>query len=251
MERQKRKKYPPVKEVTDAERIDMVKDIFSTVTGSYDFLNHFLSLRQDIGWRRFSVRKMHFFETYRLLDIAAGTADLTIKAARKYPSIQVAGLDFIQEMIGIGRIKIEKEALSDRVQLLQGDALDLPFSDNSFDAASIAFGIRNIPDKIRALKEMERIVVPGGQVVILEMASPRNRYIKGIYHAYLNRILPRLAKVFSRNPAAYHYLADSIIHFPPPEIFRGMMEEAGLRKVEIYSLTFGITYLFIGYKPGA
>jgi demethylmenaquinone methyltransferase/2-methoxy-6-polyprenyl-1,4-benzoquinol methylase len=194
---------------------------------------------------------MHFFETYRLLDIAAGTADLTIQAARKYPSIQVVGLDFIQEMIGIGRIKIEKEALSDRVQLLQGDALDLPFSDKSFDAASIAFGIRNIPDKIRALKEMERVVVPGGQVVILEMASPRNRYIKEIYHAYLNRILPRLAKAFSRNPAAYHYLADSIIHFPPPEIFRGMMEEAGLTKVEIYSLTFGITYLFIGYKPGS
>jgi demethylmenaquinone methyltransferase/2-methoxy-6-polyprenyl-1,4-benzoquinol methylase len=247
----KRKKYPSVGEVTDAERIDMVKDIFSTVTGSYDFLNHFLSLRQDVGWRRFAVRKMYFFETYRLLDIAAGTADLTIEAARKYPSIQVVGLDFIQEMIGIGRIKIEKEALSDGVQLLQGDALDLPFSDKSFDAASIAFGIRNISDKIRALKEMERVVVPGGQVVILEMASPRNRYIKGIYHAYLNRILPRLAKAFSRNPAAYHYLADSIIHFPPPEIFRGMMEDAGLTKVEIYSLTFGITYLFIGYKPGS
>ena len=251
MERQKRKKYPSVEEVTDAERIDMVKDIFSTVTGSYDFLNHFLSLRQDIGWRRFSVRKMHFFDTYRLLDIAAGTADLTIEAARKCPSIQVAGLDFIQEMIGIGRIKIEKEALSDRVQLLQGDALDLPFSDKSFDAASIAFGIRNIPDKIRALKEMERVVVPGGQVIILEMASPRNRYVKRTYHSYLNRILPRLAKAFSRNPAAYHYLADSIIHFPPPEIFRGMMEEAGITKVEIYSLTFGITYLFIGYKPGS
>jgi demethylmenaquinone methyltransferase/2-methoxy-6-polyprenyl-1,4-benzoquinol methylase len=115
----------------------------------------------------------------------------------------------------------------------------------------MAFGIRNIPDKIRTLKEMGRVVVPGGQVIILEMASPCNWFIKGFYHFYLNRILPRLAKAFSRNPAAYHYLADSIIHFPPPEIFRGMMEEAGLTKVEIYSLTFGITYLFIGYKPGS
>jgi demethylmenaquinone methyltransferase/2-methoxy-6-polyprenyl-1,4-benzoquinol methylase len=249
--KRKWKKYPSVGEVTDAQRINMVKDIFSTVTDSYDFLNHFLSLRQDIGWRRFAVRTMRFFETYRLLDIAVGTADLAIEAARKYPSIQVAGLDFSHEMIRIGRKKIEKEALSDRVQLFQGDALDLPFSDGRFDAASIAFGVRNIPDKIRALKEMERVVVPGGQVIILEMASPRNRYIKGIYHSYLNRILPRLAKVFSRNPAAYHYLTDSIVHFPPPEIFRRMMEKVGLTKVEIHSLTFGITYLFIGYKPGA
>ena len=237
-------------EVTDAQRIDMVKDIFSTVTDSYDFLNHFLSLRQDIGWRRFAVRTMRFSETYRLLDIAVGTADLAIEAARKYPFIHVAGLDFSHEMIRIGRKKIGKKAFSNRVQLFQGDALDLPFSDGRFDAASIAFGIRNIPDKIRALKEMERVVLPGGQVIILEMASPRNPLIKGPYHFYLSRILPQLAKAFSRNPAAYHYLTDSIIHFPSPEIFRGMMEEAGLTRVEIHSLTFGITYLFVGYKPG-
>jgi demethylmenaquinone methyltransferase/2-methoxy-6-polyprenyl-1,4-benzoquinol methylase len=245
---QKKKKYPSVKEASNAERIDMVKDIFSTVTSGYDFLNHFLSLRQDIGWRRFAVRTMHFFETYRLLDIASGTADLAIETTRKYPSIQVAGLDFSQKMIEIGRIKIERESLSDRVQLFQGDALDLPFSDESFDVASMAFGIRNIPDKIRTLKEMQRVLVPGGQVIILEMASPRNRFIKRIYHFYLSRILPQLVKGFSQNPAAYHYLTDSIIHFPPPEIFRGMMEEAGLIKVEIHPLTFGITYHFIGYK---
>jgi demethylmenaquinone methyltransferase/2-methoxy-6-polyprenyl-1,4-benzoquinol methylase len=244
----KKKKYPLVREMTDAERISTVKEIFSTVTGTYDFLNHFLSLRQDIGWRRVAARTMRFFKTYRLLDIAAGTGDLTIEAARRHPALQVVGVDFVRKMMEAGRMKIEKEAFSNRIQLLQGDALNLPFSDRSFDAASIAFGIRNIPDKIRALKEMERVVVPGGQVIVLEMASPRNRFIKGIYHLYLNRILPRLAKTFSRNPSAYYYLADSIINFPSPEAFRGMMEEVGLTKVEILSLTFGATYLFLGYK---
>ncbi len=249
VERSQKERYPSVREVTDAERIGMVKEIFSTVTDSYDFLNHFLSLRLDIGWRRFAARRMRFFETYRLPDVASGTADLAINAARRHPPIQVAGLDFVQEMIKVGRIKIEKEDLSYRAHLLRGNALDLPFSDKSFDVASIAFGIRNIPDKIRALKEMNRIIVPGGQVIVLEMSSPPNRFTKKIYYLYLNRILPNLAKLFSRNPAAYHYLADSIINFPAPKIFGEMMEEAGLRKVEIHSLTRGITYLFIGYKP--
>lgn len=249
MERSQKERYPSVREVTDTERIGMVKEIFSTVTDSYDLLNHFLSLRLDIGWRRFAARRMRFFETNRLLDIATGTADLMIEAARRYPSIQAAGLDFVQEMMDVGRIKIEKESLSYRAHFLRGDALDLPFSDKSFDVASIAFGIRNIPDKIRALKEMNRIIVPGGQVIVLEMSSPTNRFTKKIYYLYLNRILPNLAKLFSRNPAAYHYLADSIINFPAPKIFGEMMEKAGITKVEIHSLSCGITYLFIGYKP--
>jgi demethylmenaquinone methyltransferase/2-methoxy-6-polyprenyl-1,4-benzoquinol methylase len=248
VEARKREKYSPVREMTDAERISTVKEIFSTVTATYDFLNHFLSLRQDIGWRRAAARAMRFFDTHRLLDIAAGTGDLTIEAARRHPTIQVVGIDFVQEMMNAGQMKIDQKGLSNRVRFLQGDALHLPFSDRTFDVASIAFGIRNIPDKIRALREMERVVVPGGQVIILEMASPHHRFIKWIYLLYLNRILPRLAKTFSRNPAAYYYLADSIIHFPSPEIFRGLMQEVGLKKVEVFSLTFGTTYLFLGYK---
>jgi len=244
----RKEKYPFVREMTDAERISTVKEIFSTVTPTYDFLNHFLSLRQDIGWRRVAARRMRFFETYRLLDLAAGTGDLTIEAARKHPTLQVVGVDFVRKMLDAGRAKIEKESISTRVRLLQGDALHLPFSDKSFDAASIAFGIRNIPDKIRALREMARVVVSGGQVIVLEMASPQRGFIRRIYHVYLRRILPRLAEAFSRNPAAYHYLADSIINFPSPKAFRNMMEEVGLARVEIHPLTFGTTYLFLGYK---
>jgi demethylmenaquinone methyltransferase/2-methoxy-6-polyprenyl-1,4-benzoquinol methylase len=244
-----RQKYPSVTEVTDAEHIGMVREIFSTVTEKYDFLNHFLSLRRDIAWRRSAVRRMRFFRTYRFLDMATGTADLAIDAAHRHPCIHVTGLDFVREMMDLGRLKIERRRLSDRIRLLMGDALDLPFPDASFDVAGIAFGIRNIPNKIRAIREMIRVVVPGGQVMVLEMTPPSNHLFRGFYRTYLRRMLPTLARLFSPNPAAYSYLADSIINSPTPEGFAGLMDEAGLKKMEKHSLTLGITHLYIGVKP--
>lgn len=243
--------YPSVRNVSEDERIDMVKEIFSTITPRYDFLNHFLSLRQDIVWRRFAVKKMCFFQTKRFLDIACGTGDLSIDAARAYPGISVTGVDFIREMIDTGQKKVEEEHLPGRVRLLCGDALHLPFRDNTFDVAAMAFGIRNIPDRRSALEEMLRIVVPGGQVMILEMTFTRNYLFKAIYNVYLNHILPRLAKHFSSNPAAYHYLADSIMNFPAPQEFTALMESVGIENVGVYSLTFGVTYLHVGTKKAS
>jgi demethylmenaquinone methyltransferase / 2-methoxy-6-polyprenyl-1,4-benzoquinol methylase len=242
-------KYSPVRQMTAAERIRTVQEIFSTVTGQYDFLNHFLSLRRDITWRRFTVRKMRFFKTHRLLDVATGTADLAIEAARQHPSVHVTGLDFVQAMIDLGRTKIERNGFSDRVRILRGDALTLPFPDDCFDIAAIAFGIRNIPDRDRVLQEMRRVVVPGGRVMVLEMTFPGNAVFQGLYSFYLHRILPGLARVFSGNPAAYEYLGDSIANFPDPEAFARQMEEAGLGPIEKYSLDFGITYLHSGLNP--
>ncbi len=249
MEKPIGEKYPRVTEITDTERIEMVKEIFATITGKYDFLNHFLSLRQDIAWRRFSVEKMHFFNTYRMLDVATGTADLAIGVAHKHSRTRVTGLDFVQEMIDFARAKIQMKHLSERVQMLRGDALYLPFSDSCFDVAAIAFGIRNIPNKIGAIKEMVRVVVPGGQVMVLEMTFPRNGAFRKLYDVYLNRILPPLARAFSQNPEAYHYLGDSIMNFPTPDALAILMEKAGLKKVGKYSLTLGITHLHLGIKP--
>jgi demethylmenaquinone methyltransferase/2-methoxy-6-polyprenyl-1,4-benzoquinol methylase len=249
MEKPIGKKYRRVTEVTDSERIEMVKEIFTTITGKYDFLNHFLSLRRDIAWRRFSVKKMRFFNTYRMLDVATGTADLAIGVAREHSRTRITGLDFVQEMMDVGRVKVQMKHLSNRVKMLRGDALYLPFSDGCFDVAAIAFGIRNIPNKIGAIKEMVRVVVPGGQVVVLEMTFPRNGLFRIFYHVYLNRILPRVARAFSPNPKAYHYLGNSIMNFPTPDALAKLMEKTGLKKVEKYSLTLGITHLHIGVKP--
>lgn len=244
-----RKNYPPVTGIGRNEHIGMVREIFKAVPGRYDFLNHLLSLRRDIAWRRFAVRKMRFFDTFHLLDVATGTADLAIEAARSHPEIRVTGIDFIAEMLAPGRKKVEQRGLSERIRLLQADAMELPFPDGSFDAAGIAFGIRNIPDRLAALREMRRILVPGGRVYVLEMNAPQNRLWRRFFAPYLNRVLPGIARLFSQNPAAYLYLVDSITHFPPPPAFLAMMEEAGFCSRERYSLTHGITSLYIGQRP--
>lgn len=241
-------KYPQIKKVTDQERISMVKEIFSTITGKYDFLNRFLSLRRDVAWRNFTAGKMRFCQTHQYLDVACGTGDLAITAAEKHPHIKVIGLDFIAEMVKTAKDKVQKKKLADRIQIIQGDALQIPFENDSFDVVGIAFGIRNIPDRRRALREMLRVTVPGGQVMVLEMTFVQNRFFKLIYHVYLNYLLPALAKIFSDNPAAYYYLADSIMNFPTPDKFAELMEEAGMVQVEKYPLTFGITWLHIAIK---
>jgi demethylmenaquinone methyltransferase/2-methoxy-6-polyprenyl-1,4-benzoquinol methylase len=152
-------------------------------------------------------------------------------------------------MIEVGKHKVEKRGLSARITLLHGDALSLPVPDDAFDVTGMAFGIRNIPDKQKALEEMLRATIPGGQIMILEMTFVQNRFFKLIYYVYLNYLLPLFAKVFSANPAAYHYLADSIMNFPSPDAFTRLMEETGMTEVEKYPLTFGITWLHIGKKP--
>jgi demethylmenaquinone methyltransferase/2-methoxy-6-polyprenyl-1,4-benzoquinol methylase len=245
----RQKKYPFVKQMTTSQQVGIVRELFSTIHGRYDFLNHFFSLGRDLAWRRFTVKKMRFFQANHFLDVATGTADLAIEAARKNPHIQVTGLDFVGEMMAVGQRKINRHRLSDSVRLIRGDALSLPFSDGGFDVAGIAFGIRNIPKYLDALKEMTRVVVPSGQVMILEMHFPENRFLRQIYSLYLEKILPRTAHLFSRNPSAYYYLADSIVHFPSPRAFAELMREAGLVRIEQYPLTMGIAHLHIGMKP--
>ena len=244
-----RNNYPPVTGISRDEHVGMVREIFTTVPARYDFLNRVLSLRRDVAWRRFAVRKMCFFDTFHLLDVATGTADLAIEAARRHPEIRVTGIDFIPEMLAPGRKKVAMRALAGRIELFQADALALPFPDGSFDAVGIAFGIRNIPDRLTALREMRRVLVPGGRVYVLEMNAPQNRLWRGFFAPYLNRVLPHIAHLFSQNPAAYLYLVDSITHFPPPPAFLAMMEEAGFSSRERYSLTLGITSLYIGQRP--
>jgi demethylmenaquinone methyltransferase / 2-methoxy-6-polyprenyl-1,4-benzoquinol methylase len=243
-------KYAIADTVDDTRRIGMVKEIFSTITGRYDLLNHVLSLRRDIAWRRFAVRRMCLHKTSRFLDVAAGTCDLAIEAAVHHPGIHVTGLDFAQPMLDQGRKKISARGLSGRIHLCRGDALRLPFAKDSFHAAAMAFGIRNIPDKHQALRELRRVVAPEGHVLILELSLPQTGWFRRFYDLYLNRLLPRVAGAISPNPAAYQYLADSIMDFPSVTAFRGIIQDAGWVDVRVYPLTLGICRLFVGRKPG-
>ena len=248
MREQQKKEYPSVQEMSDDQRIGIVKDIFASVTDKYDFLNRLLSGRQDVAWRKRTVQEMNFFNTTRFLDVATGTGDLALDCANTYPDVNVTGVDFVQEMVDNGLKKVENQNLKERVILKWGDATNLEFDDNSFDVTAIAFGIRNIPDKEKTLTEMRRIIVPGGQVMILELTTPEPGFWRSTYTFYLKGVLPKLAKWFTKNPAAYEYLADSIMNFPTRKEFLTLMESMGLKNCKAISLTFGVCTLYIGNK---
>ena len=242
------KEYPSVREMSDDQRISIVKDIFASVTDRYDFLNRFLSGRRDVAWRKRTVQEMNFFNTNRFLDVATGTGDLALDCANTYSDVIVTGVDFVHEMVDKGIEKVSNQHLTDRVELKWGDATNIEFDDDSFDVTAIAFGIRNIPDKDKALSEMKRIIVPDGQVMVLELTTPEPGFWRSIYSFYLNGVLPKLAKWFTKNPAAYEYLADSIMNFPTRREFVSLMELMGLKNCRAIPLTFGVCTLYIGNK---
>ena len=226
-----------------------VKQIFSSVTDRYDFLNHFLSAGRDKSWRRFLIQRLAIFPNKRLLDLATGTGDVAVGAVRHHPQLQVIGLDFSKSMLEAAAAKISSEGLSQRISLIQGDAMNLPFPDGSFGALTVAFGIRNMPHRRRVLEEMVRVLVPRGKVYLLELTAPQSQWFRRFYLPYLTHILPRLSRWFTKDPAAYLYLADSILHFPSPDDLAKEMEQIGLVEVQKFPLSFGITYLHEGSKP--
>ena len=242
------KNYPSVSQMNQNQRIEIVKDIFSSVTNKYDFLNRFLSFRQDLTWRKKTVLQMQFFKSYKFLDMATGTGDLAIDAVSIHPNIEAIGLDFVQEMVDYGNAKIKDQNLTDRVALKWGDATNINYADNTFDVTAMAFGIRNIPDKVKALTEMKRVVIPSGQIIILELTTPDPGFFKNIYSLYLNRLLPKIAKKFTSNPAAYEYLADSIMNFPTRSEFISLLDSIGLKNIKTIPLSLGICTLYIANK---
>jgi demethylmenaquinone methyltransferase/2-methoxy-6-polyprenyl-1,4-benzoquinol methylase len=232
----------------EAEHTERISSMFSSIAGKYDLLNRVHSFRRDVAWRRFTSRKMKFQHTKRYLDIATGTADLALETLKQHPGVSALGIDPVEELMEIGRKKASGAALAERLELRMGNALDLDLDDNSFDVAAVAFGIRNIKDRAHALREMTRVVVPGGQVMVLELTFTPRGILKPFYDLYLNKLMPFGARLLSKNPEAYIYLAKSIMDFPSPEKFKNIMLESGLDDVMDYSLTFGVARLFVGYK---
>jgi demethylmenaquinone methyltransferase/2-methoxy-6-polyprenyl-1,4-benzoquinol methylase len=229
----------------------MVREIFSTVHDRYDFLNRVLSFRRDIAWRRAACRALDFPEGKGiLLDLATGTGDIALEAARRFGAIRVLGIDLVPAMLVSARRKALDSPDGGRIAFCVGDAISLPLPDASVAGVTMAFGIRNVSDRMAALREMCRVTAPGGRVVILEMSAPRNALARWFHAWYLRRVIPSLAALFSQNREAYVYLGDSIIGFPRPDEFAGMMRAAGLAEVAVRPLTFGATWLFVGRKGG-
>ncbi|RZO66474.1 MAG: bifunctional demethylmenaquinone methyltransferase/2-methoxy-6-polyprenyl-1,4-benzoquinol methylase UbiE [Sandaracinaceae bacterium] len=219
--------------------------MFDAIADRYDLLNRIISLGVDQRWRRLTVSKLELGERPKVLDLATGTADLAIRIAQTHADAQVVGLDPSVNMLAIGRDKARADAVDGRVKLVEGDAQALPFDDDRFDGVTIAFGIRNVPDRARALAEMARVTRPGGRVAILELSEPRSGLLGPLARFHVHHVVPTLGGLLS-GKKEYRYLQQSIAAFPPPETFAELMRSAGLDVLEVIPLTFGVCTLYVG-----
>ena len=229
-------------------RSEDVRQMFNRIAPRYDLLNHLLSAGIDRSWRRLLIRKLTEHKAERVLDVATGTADLAILAARSGIP-QIVGLDIAEEMLAVGQEKIEKQGLTERISLRQGRAEKLPFSDRSFDAVMVAFGVRNFEDLGQGLKEMCRVTRPGGLAAVLEFSTPRGFPLRNLYMFYFRFILPRLGGLISGDRGAYEYLPKTVLVFPQGSEFIRIMQEAGFTAVSERRLSGGIASLYIAQKP--
>jgi demethylmenaquinone methyltransferase/2-methoxy-6-polyprenyl-1,4-benzoquinol methylase len=225
-----------------------VGSMFDSIAHSYDFLNHLLSFGIDRTWRKKAIRIIS--ENYKnpaILDVATGTADLSVEAIKLDPK-HITGIDISPKMLEIGREKIRQKGISGRIELIHGDSENMPFDENSFDVAMVAFGVRNFADPLKGLSEMRRVVRNGGMVLVLEFSKPVKFPFKQIYHFYFLNILPMVGRLFSKNPEAYRYLPESVMKFPDNEKFIELMECAGLTGIKQEKLTGGIAGIYTGLK---
>ncbi|MBL9015226.1 MAG: bifunctional demethylmenaquinone methyltransferase/2-methoxy-6-polyprenyl-1,4-benzoquinol methylase UbiE [Myxococcales bacterium] len=218
--------------------------MFDRIAHRYDFMNRVLSLGIDRSWRRRTVKRLQLGERPRVLDVATGTGDLAIDIARLTPGATVVGLDPSPNMLAIAAKKIDKKGLADRITLVEGDAQALPFADCEMDAATIAFGIRNVPDRSRGLRELARVVRPGGRICVLELGEPRKGVLGAAARFHTRHVVPRLGALLS-GAREYRYLQTSIAAFPPAEEFAAQMQAAGLHVIEVTPLTFGACTLYV------
>ena len=231
------------------EKNRAIGEMFSRIAPNYDLLNSLLSAGIDRRWRRAAVAEMSPVYGGRYLDLATGTADMALEIVRqKGKPVSVAGADISVEMMRIGRGKCIKARANACVFFVRAPGESLPFRDAVFDSACIAFGIRNIVDRNLGLREMCRVIRPGGRVVVLEFSVPRGRILGDLYHFYFTRVLPRIGAMMSSHRNAYQYLPESVLAFPEPPEFERMMLAAGCSSVTSRPLTFGIVTLYVGTR---
>ncbi len=228
-----------------------ISGMFDAIAGRYDLLNTVLSGGLDRYWRRQAIRSLAFTGRERLLDVCTGTADVAMAGARaRAGAARVVGVDFAGEMLAHGRSKIARAGLASRVQLVRGDAANLPAADASVDGGTIAFGIRNVQQPERACAEMLRVLRPGGRLAILEFGLPVVPAVRPLYLWYFRHVLPRIGRAVSRHTVAYDYLPQSVGSFPWGESFAQILRATGFSHVRARPLSFGIVYLYSATKPG-
>jgi|SRR5690606_19633135 len=235
-------------EQSDAGKKQQVATMFNNISGNYDFLNHFLSFGIDKIWRRKAISSLKNLKPERILDVATGTGDFAIESIKRLEPRQVIGIDISEGMLEVAQEKIKRQKLDDVFGVELGDCENLRFKENSFDAVTVAFGVRNFEDLDQGLLNIHRVLRPGGQAVILEFSNPKKFPIKQLYSFYSRNILPAIGRLFSKDNRAYNYLPESIVQFPDGERFASCLKNAGFRKAVCRPQTFGICTIYIATK---
>ena len=231
---------------------EKVKEMFGQIAPKYDNLNHIMSFSIDKSWRRKAIKRLSEGLAQNpqpeVLDLACGTGDFAIQTALSIPFCHVTGVDLTEEMLRVMEEKVVKEGLSGRIAMEVGDGENLRFPDGSFERVSCAFGIRNFEDREKGLREMLRVLKPGGRVVILELSEPGNPVVRWLYNLYFLHILPLIGGKVSGDKAAYRYLPASVVKFPPVKVFMQTMRDCGFGAVSQKAFTFGTCRMYIGEK---
>ncbi|PZE21949.1 demethylmenaquinone methyltransferase [Paenibacillus xerothermodurans] len=227
---------------------EFVHSVFENIAPKYDFMNDVLSFRRHKAWRKFTMNKMKIARDSTAIDLCCGTCDWTIDLATHSGTGRIVGLDFSQNMLDHGAVKVREKGLDKQITLIRGNAMQLPYDDNTFDYATIGFALRNVPDLVTVIEEMQRVVKPGGMVVSLELSKPTWQPFKALYYFYFRNILPLLGKVIAKRYEQYKWLPESLINFPDHKQLADIFRQTGLTHVQAYPLTGGIAAVHIGMK---
>ncbi len=231
----------------EGSKTQQIATMFDNIAHRYDFLNRSLSMGIDIIWRKKAIAQLKELKPKTILDVATGTGDFALEAMSLNPD-KITGVDISVGMLDLGKVKIAKKNLTDKIEMVVGDSENLPFADNTYDAATVAFGVRNFENLQKGLTDINRVLRPGGKLVVLELSTPKKFPVKQLFGFYFNNILPLLGKMLSKDDSAYTYLPMSVNAFPDGEDFKKVMSAAGFQNNTSKSLTFGICSLYTGIK---
>lgn len=237
----------PFKDSAESKK-EQVAGMFDQIAFRYDFLNRFLSGGIDIYWRKRAIRELKEIHPQLVLDVATGTADVAIMTHKYLQSQQIIGIDISENMLEVGRKKVAKLLLNNHIELIKGDSEAINFPDNTFDAITVAFGVRNFEHLEKGLAEMFRVLKPGGKLVILEFSRPKKAGFKGLYNLYMKVIAPKAGQWISKNKDAYQYLNKSVKAFPEGETFLHILQQAGFSETTLKRLSLGICTIYCGRK---
>ncbi|MBU8907239.1 demethylmenaquinone methyltransferase [Desertibacillus haloalkaliphilus] len=229
---------------------ERVHQVFESISKNYDMMNSVISFQRHKAWRKDTMKRMQIKKGSAALDLCCGTADWTIALAHAVGQEgHVIGLDFSKNMLAVGEEKVNEQKLTN-VELVHGNAMELPYPDQQFDYVTIGFGLRNVPDYMQVLKEMYRVLKPGGKVVCLETSKPTIPVFKHVYYFYFKSIMPLFGKIFAKSYEEYSWLQESTMSFPGREELANLFEEAGFTIVEVKPYSLGVAALHLGEKPG-